>query len=95
MAEGRDVREIQSSNRSILTSLNLKSVSKEVMTYVTQEVKDLYHLLENKISAFGFGINSTISGKISSTSSVPEVPLSQYIPALEKVATLRLLQQVS
>ncbi|KAK4365582.1 hypothetical protein RND71_013462 [Anisodus tanguticus] len=65
--------------------------------------KDLYHLLEheffpldlalkvqpllNKISKFG--------GKLSSASSVPEVQLSQYVPALEKLATLRLLQQVS
>ncbi|KAJ8570708.1 hypothetical protein K7X08_037680 [Anisodus acutangulus] len=87
------------SRSSILSEL----VSKGVMACVTQEVKDLYHLLEheflpldlalkvqpllNKISKFG--------GKLSSASSVPEVQLSQYVPALEKLATLRLLQQVS
>ncbi|XWS64481.1 hypothetical protein CRYUN_Cryun05aG0007600 [Craigia yunnanensis] len=33
--------------------------------------------------------------KLASDSSVPEVQLSQYVPALEKLATLRLLKQVS
>lgn len=72
------------------------------MSCVIQEVKDLYHLLEHdffpldlaskvqplltKIAKFG--------GKLSSASSVPEVQLSQYVPALEKLTTLRLLQQV-
>lgn len=72
------------------------------MSCVIQEVKDLYNLLEHdffpldlaskvqplltKIAKFG--------GKLSSASSVPEVQLSQYVPALEKLTTLRLLQQV-
>ena len=72
------------------------------MSCVIQEVKDLYHLLEHdffpldlaskvqplltKITKFG--------GKLSSASSVPEVQLSQYVPALKKLTTLRLLQQV-
>lgn len=72
------------------------------MSCVIQEVKDLYHLLEHdffpldlaskvqplltKIAKFG--------GKLSSASSVPEVQLSQYVPSLEKLTTLRLLQQV-
>lgn len=37
---------------------------------------------------------SKVGGKLSSASSVPEVKLSQYVPALEKLATLRSLQQV-
>ena len=72
------------------------------MSCVIQEVKDLYNLVEHdffpldlaskvqplltKIAKFG--------GKLSSASSVPEVQLSQYVPALEKLTTLRLLQQV-
>lgn len=72
------------------------------MTYVTHEVKDLYHLLENEFLPLDLASKveplltkiAKLGGKISSASSVPEVQLSQYIPALEKVATLRLLQQV-
>ncbi|XP_059296396.1 eukaryotic translation initiation factor 3 subunit A-like [Lycium ferocissimum] len=97
--EPRAEKREEFSRSSILSEL----VSKGVMACVTQEVKDLYHLLEheflpldlalkvqpllNKISKFG--------GKLSSASSVPEVQLSQYVPALEKLATLMLLQQVS
>lgn len=73
------------------------------MTYVTQEVKDLYHLLEHEFLPLDLALKvqpllekiSNVGGKISSASSVPEVQLSQYIPALEKLATLRLLQQVN
>lgn len=73
-----------------------------MMTYVTQEVKDLYNLLENEFLLLDLASKveplltkiAKLGGKISSTSYVPEVQLSQYIPALEKVATLRLLQQV-
>lgn len=73
------------------------------MTYVTQEVKDLYHLLENEFLPLDLASKvqpllekiSKVGGKISSASSVPEVQLSQYVPALEKLATLRLLQQVT
>ncbi|XP_047340607.1 eukaryotic translation initiation factor 3 subunit A-like [Impatiens glandulifera] len=92
-------------NREVLSRPSLLSelVSKGIMSCVTQEVKDLYNLLEleflpldlasrvqpllNKISKLG--------GKLSSISSVSEVHLSQYIPALERLATLRVLQQVS
>lgn len=73
------------------------------MTYVTQEVKDLYHLLEHEFLPLDLASKvqplldkiSKVGGKISSASSVPEVQLSQYVPALEKLATLRLLQQVN
>lgn len=72
------------------------------MTYVTPEVKDLYHLLENDFLPLDLASKiqpllakiSKLGGKLSTASSVPEVQLSNYIPALEKVTTLRLLQQV-
>ncbi|KAK1370744.1 Eukaryotic translation initiation factor 3 subunit A [Heracleum sosnowskyi] len=93
--EGRDML----SRSSLLSDL----ISKGVMTYVTQEVKDLYHLLEHEFLPLDLASKvqpllakiSKVGGKISSASSVPEVQLSQYVPALEKLATLRLLQQVS
>ncbi|KAL6960070.1 Eukaryotic translation initiation factor 3 subunit A [Sarracenia purpurea var. burkii] len=93
--ESRDVI----SRPSLLTEL----VSKGVMTCVTQEVKDLYNLLEHEFLPLDLTSKvqplltkiSKLGGKLSSASSVPEVHLSQYIPALEKLATLRLLQQVS
>ncbi|KAK9073903.1 hypothetical protein SSX86_006497 [Deinandra increscens subsp. villosa] len=85
------------------SSLLADLVSKGVMTYVTQEVKDLYHLLENEFLPLDLASKvqpllakiAKLGGKLSTASSVPEVQLSHYIPALEKVATLRLLQQVS
>lgn len=72
------------------------------MTCVTQEVKDLYHLLEHEFLPLDLASRvqpllakiSKLGGKLSSASSVSEVQLSQYVPALEKLATLRLLQQV-
>ncbi|XP_057502922.1 eukaryotic translation initiation factor 3 subunit A-like [Actinidia eriantha] len=87
------------SRSSLLTEL----VTKGVMTCVTQEVKDLYNLLEHEFLPLDLASKvqplltkiSKLGGKLSSASSVPEVHLSQYIPALEKLATLRLLQQVS
>ncbi|KAF3447820.1 hypothetical protein FNV43_RR08526 [Rhamnella rubrinervis] len=74
-----------------------------VLSCATQEVKDLYHLLEHEFQPLDLASKiqplltkvSKSGGKLSSASSVPEVQLSQYIPALEKLATLRLLQQVS
>lgn len=65
-------------------------------------MKDLYHLLEHEFLPLDAASKiqplltkiSKLGGKLSSASSVPEVQLSQYIPALEKLATLRLLQQV-
>ncbi|KAK4420572.1 Eukaryotic translation initiation factor 3 subunit A [Sesamum alatum] len=37
----------------------------------------------------------SFGGKLASASSVPEIQLSQYVPSLEKLAALRLLQRVS
>ncbi|XP_057496488.1 eukaryotic translation initiation factor 3 subunit A-like [Actinidia eriantha] len=87
------------SRSSLLTEL----VTKGVMTCVTQEVKDLYNLLEHEFLPLDLASKvqplltkiSKLGSKLSSASSVPEVHLSQYIPELEKLATLRLLQQVS
>ncbi|KAH0720874.1 hypothetical protein KY285_005752 [Solanum tuberosum] len=86
------------SRSSILSEL----VSRGVMACVTQEVKDLYHLLEHEFLPLDLALKvqpllnkiSKLGGKLSAAS-VPEVQLSQYVPALEKLATLRLLQQVS
>ena len=72
------------------------------MSCVPQEVKDLYHLLEHEFIPLDLATKvqplltkiSKLGGKLSSASSVPEVQLSQYVPALEKLAALRLLQQV-
>ncbi|KDP23427.1 hypothetical protein JCGZ_23260 [Jatropha curcas] len=84
-------------------SLLSELISKGVLSCATQEVKDLYHLLENEFLPLDLAAKvqpllskiSKLGGKIASASSVPEVQLSQYVPALEKLATLRLLQQVS
>ncbi|XP_042520473.1 eukaryotic translation initiation factor 3 subunit A-like [Macadamia integrifolia] len=94
----REIREVLSRS-SLLSEL----VSKGVMTCVSQEVKDLYHLLEHEFLPLDLASKaqplltkiSKVGGKLASASSVPELQLSQYIPALEKLATLRLLQQVS
>ncbi|KAL2502889.1 Eukaryotic translation initiation factor 3 subunit A [Forsythia ovata] len=92
-------------NREVLSRASLFSdlVSKGVMTCVTQEVKDLYNILEQEFLPLDLAIKaqplltkiSKLGGKLLSASSVPEVRLSRYVPALEKLATLRLLQQVS
>eukprot|EP00262_Sarcandra_glabra_P011006 TRINITY_DN2670_c0_g1_i1.p1 TRINITY_DN2670_c0_g1~~TRINITY_DN2670_c0_g1_i1.p1 ORF type:complete len:1017 (-),score=219.66 TRINITY_DN2670_c0_g1_i1:176-3064(-) len=94
----RDSREVL-----LRSSLLSELASKGVMTCVSQEVKDLYHLLEHEFLPLDLASKvqplltkiSKVGGKLSSASSVPEVQLSQYVPALEKLATLRLLQQVS
>ncbi|OAY42365.1 eukaryotic translation initiation factor 3 subunit A [Manihot esculenta] len=92
-------------SREVLSRSTLLSelVSKGVLSCVTQEVKDIYHLLENEFLPLDLAVKvqplllkiSKLGGKLASASSVPEVQLSQYVPALEKLATLRLLQQVS
>ncbi|CAI0390945.1 unnamed protein product [Linum tenue] len=78
-------------------------VSKGVLSCATQEVKDIYHLLEHEFLPVDLGAKvqpllskiSKLGGKLATISSLQEVQLSQYIPALEKLATLRLLRQVS
>lgn len=80
----------------------LKKVAKGVMTYVSSEVKDLYNLLENEFHPLDLAAKSQpllsrlskLSDRLSSASPVPEVQLEQYVPALEKLTTLRVLQQV-
>ncbi|KAL8045531.1 hypothetical protein ABFX02_08G120300 [Erythranthe guttata] len=92
-------------NREMLSrsSLLLDLVSKGIMNCVTQEVKDLYHILEHEFLPLDLALKvqslltkiSKLGGKLASASSVPEVQLSQYVPSLEKLAALRLLQWVS
>lgn len=80
----------------------LFQVFKGVLSCATQEVKDLYHLLEHEFLPLDLASKtqvfltkiSNLGGRLSSAPSLPEVQLSKYIPALEKLATLRLLQQV-
>ncbi|KAL4178662.1 hypothetical protein AMTRI_Chr13g116200 [Amborella trichopoda] len=94
----RDSREVLS--RSALLA---ELASKGVMTYVPQEVKDLYHLLENEFHPLDLaakvqpllGKLAKLGDKLSSASPIPEVQLAQYVPALEKLTTLRVLQQAS
>lgn len=94
----RDSREVLS-RASLLSEL----VSKGIMSCVSQEVKDLYNLLEHEFLPLDLASKvqpslakiSKLGSKLSSASSVPEVQLSQYVPALEKLTTLRVLQQVS
>lgn len=92
-------------SREVLSrsALLLELVSKGVMSCVLPEVKDLYHLLEHEFLPLDLSIKvqpllnkiSKLGGKLASASSVPEVQLSKYVIALEKLATLRLLQQAS
>lgn len=85
------------------SSLLAELASKGVMSCVTQEVKDIYHLLEHEFYPSDLALKalplltkiSKLGGKLSTASSVPEVQLSQYVPSLERLATMRLLQQVS
>lgn len=92
-------------SREVLSrsALLLELVSKGVMSCVLPEVKDLYHLLEHEFLPLDLSLKvqpllnkiSKLGGKLASASSVPEVQLSKYVLALEKLATLRLLQQAS
>ncbi|WOL16202.1 eukaryotic translation initiation factor 3 subunit A [Canna indica] len=92
-------------SREVLSRSSLISelTNKGVMTCVSQEVKDIFNLLENEFLPLDLASRvqpllakiSKLSGKLSSASSVPEVQLAKYVPALEKLTTLRVLQQVS
>lgn len=94
----KDSREVLS-RAALLSEL----VAKGVMTYVSPEVKDLFTLLENefhpldlaaKANAFIVRLPS-LSDKLTPASPVPEVRLEQYVPALERLTTLRVFQQAS
>ncbi|KAL5228760.1 hypothetical protein ABZP36_017025 [Zizania latifolia] len=94
----RENREVPS-RASLLSEL----AAKGVISCASQEVKDLYNLLEHeflpldlvsKVQPLLSKISKT-GGKLSSAPSVPEVLLSQYLPTLEKLTALRILQQAS
>lgn len=78
-------------------------VTKGVMSCAIQEVKDLYHLVEHEFLPLDLASKvqpilskvSKLGGKLASASSVPEIQLSKYVPSIEKLVTLRVLQQVS
>ncbi|KAI3440483.1 Eukaryotic translation initiation factor 3-like protein [Psidium guajava] len=92
-------------SREMLSRASLLSelVAKGVLNFATPEVKDLYHLLEHEFFPLDLAMKvqpllvkiSKLGGKLASASSVPEVQLAQYVPALERIATLRLLKQMS
>ncbi|XP_057546708.1 eukaryotic translation initiation factor 3 subunit A-like [Amaranthus tricolor] len=92
-------------SREVLSrsALLLELVTKGVMSCVLPEVKELYHLLEHEFLPLDLSLKvqpllnkiSKLGGKLTSASSVPVVQLSKYVLALEKLATLRLLQQAS
>ncbi|XP_020706128.1 eukaryotic translation initiation factor 3 subunit A-like [Dendrobium catenatum] len=94
----KDAREVLS-REALLSELS----SKGVMACASQDVKDLYCLLENEFLPLDLAAKvqplltkiSKLGGKLVSVSSVPEVQLTQYIPALENLCALRVLQQVS
>ncbi|WOL07543.1 eukaryotic translation initiation factor 3 subunit A [Canna indica] len=81
------------------SSLISELTNKGVMTCVSQEVKDIFNLLENEFLPLDLASRvqpllakiSKLSGKLSSASSVLEVQLAKYVPALEKLTTLRVL----
>ncbi|VAI12883.1 unnamed protein product [Triticum turgidum subsp. durum] len=87
------------SRASLLSEL----AARGVVSCASQEVQDLYNLMEHEFLPLDlaskvqplFSKISTIGGKLSSAPSVPEIQLSQYQPALEKLTTLRVLQQAS
>ncbi|EPS68682.1 hypothetical protein M569_06086, partial [Genlisea aurea] len=82
---------------------NRELVAKGVMNCVTPEVKDLFNILEHECLPLDVAVKvqpllskiSTLGGKIASASSVLERQLSRYVPSLEKLSTLRLLQRAS
>uniref|UniRef100_A0A0E0JDF0 Eukaryotic translation initiation factor 3 subunit A n=1 Tax=Oryza punctata TaxID=4537 RepID=A0A0E0JDF0_ORYPU len=92
-------------NREVPSRASLFSelAAKGVISCASQDVKDLYNLLEHDFLPLDLVSKaqpllskiSKIGGKLSSAPSVPEVFLSQYLPALEKLTTLRVLQQAS
>ncbi|CAI9103472.1 OLC1v1001955C1 [Oldenlandia corymbosa var. corymbosa] len=106
LSRGSSHLELENGNRRNLRRANLigfsiddtleELVSKGVLTCATQDVKDLYHLLEHEFLPLDLASKVQpllvkvlkIGGKLSSASSLPEVQLSQYTPALEKLAAL-------
>ncbi|KAM3198312.1 hypothetical protein ACQJBY_073452 [Aegilops geniculata] len=92
-------------NREMVSRATLLSelAAKGVISCASQEVKDLYNLTEHEFLPLDLASKvqpllskiSTIGGKLSAASSVPEIRLSQYQSALEKLTALRVLQQAS
>ncbi|KAL7109650.1 hypothetical protein ACP275_06G187300 [Erythranthe tilingii] len=97
--------ESSSEHKEVLSrsALLFDLVAKGVLNCATQEVKDLYHILEHECLPLDLAVEvepllikvSKLGGKLASASSVPEIQLSQYVSSLEKLAALRLLRRVS
>ncbi|KAM0837775.1 hypothetical protein ACQ4PT_061404 [Festuca glaucescens] len=94
----RENREM-ASRASLLAEL----AAKGLISCASQEVKDLYNLMENEFLPLDLASKvqpllskiSMIGGKLSAASSVPEIQLSKYQSSLEKLTALRVLQQAS
>ncbi|CAM0944423.1 unnamed protein product [Alopecurus aequalis] len=94
----RENREM-ASRASLLSEL----AAKGVISCASQEVKDLYNLMEHEFFPLDLASKvqpllskiSMVGGKLSAASSVPEIQLSKYQSALEKLTALRVLQQAS
>uniref|UniRef100_A0ACD5YW35 Uncharacterized protein n=1 Tax=Avena sativa TaxID=4498 RepID=A0ACD5YW35_AVESA len=94
----RENREM-ASRASLLSEL----AAKGVISCASQEVKDLYNLMEHEFLPLDLASKvqpllskiSMVGGKLSAASSVPEIQLSKYQSALEKLTALRVLQQAS
>uniref|UniRef100_A0ACD5YW24 Uncharacterized protein n=1 Tax=Avena sativa TaxID=4498 RepID=A0ACD5YW24_AVESA len=94
----RENREM-ASRASLLSEL----AAKGVISCASQEVKDLYNLMEHEFLPLDLASKvqpllskiSMVGGKLSAASSVPEIQLSKYQSALEKLTSLRVLQQAS
>ncbi|GAQ81367.1 eukaryotic translation initiation factor eIF-3 subunit A [Klebsormidium nitens] len=87
-------------SRSALLS---EIVSKGLLAYVPQEVKDLYSLLETEFHPLDLATRlepllaklADIGDSLSPASPVPEVRPQEYVAALQKVTTAKLLAQLS
>ncbi|CAM0878856.1 unnamed protein product [Alopecurus aequalis] len=94
----RENREM-ASRASLLSEL----AAKGVISCASQEVRDLYNLMEHEFLPLDLASKvqpllskiSATGGKLSAASSVPEIQLSKYQSSLEKLTALRVLQQAS
>lgn len=89
---------LQLSRSALLSEI----VSKGLLAYVPQEVKDLYSLLETEFHPLDLATRlepllaklADIGDSLSPASPVPEVRPQEYVAALQKVTTAKLLAQV-
>eukprot|EP00899_Mesostigma_viride_P024205 jgi/Mesvir1/496/Mv11365-RA.2 len=95
----RDAGEVLSRN-ALLSEI----LAKGILQHVPTEVRELYSLLETGFHPLDLcaraqplmaKLQDAAFGGMSAASPVQDLKLEQYVPALERLTTLRLLQQVS